>query len=48
MARMRVRDAIFDREEDIRREVKDFYAGLFREEGDWRPRVDGWSWHYFS
>lgn len=39
MARMR--DAIFDREEDIRREVK--YAGLFREEGDWRPRVDGWS-----
>lgn len=41
MALIRVGDSIFDREEDTDLEVTDFYAGLFREEEDWRPMVDG-------
>lgn len=41
MALGRVGDSIFDKEEDTNLKVTDFYAGLFREEENWRPMVDG-------
>lgn len=48
IGKIKIGECILERDEDIKSGIADFYAGMFREEGVSRPRVDDLQFHVLT